>query len=171
LSGLQLVANRAIAELKVDAGLAQTDYPPTELAAIFNEEAPGPLVQIGDMPEELEEEQVIEAVAAEALAYKSRDEITEEVESLRKRLQEIEGFLATTYTAADATKATVDQASKVARDTPKVIAERTQLENTAAKELAEAEAERKRQETALAEQQSKIEELRKKYLATLPERE
>lgn len=168
---LQLVANRAIAELKVDAGLAQSDTPPTELAALFNEEDPEALVQVGDMPEEIEEEQVIETVAAEALAYKSREEITEEVESLRKRLQDIEGFLATTYTAADATKATVDQASKVARETPKVIEERAQLEAAAAKELAEAEAERKRQEAALAGQQAKIEELRKKYLATLPERE
>ncbi|MEM6278908.1 MAG: c-type cytochrome domain-containing protein [Verrucomicrobiota bacterium] len=168
---LQLVSNRAIAELKVDAGLVQDDTPPVELAAIFNEENPEELIQVGDMPEEIEEEQVIETVAAEALAYKSREEITEEVETLRKRLSEIEGFLATTYSAADETKATVDQASKVARETPKVIEERAKLEKEAAEELAEAEEERKRQESALAEQKKKIEELRKKYIATLPERD
>ncbi|MDF1825158.1 MAG: hypothetical protein P1U68_10980 [Verrucomicrobiales bacterium] len=168
---LQLVASRAIAELKEDAGLGQSESNTTELAALFKEEPSTDLTQIGDMPEEIEEEQVIETVAAEALAYKSRDEITEEVETLRKRLSEIESFLATTYTAADETKATVDQASKVARETPKVIQERAQIETAAARELAEAEAERKRQEAALAEQQRKIEELRKKYLATLPERE
>ena len=90
---------------------------------------------------------------------------------LRGRLIELEGFLENSFNEADKTKATVDQAAKVARETPKVIAERTQSEQAAARELAEAEAERAQQEQQLTEQQKLIEELRAKYHATLPERE
>lgn len=168
---LQLVSNRALAELKVDAGLAQPDAPALEVAALFTAGNPDEVVATSDMPEEVEQEQQIGTVAAGALAYKSREEISSEVEALRKRLSEIEGLLVSTYSEANETKATVLEAGKVARETPKVIEERAKLEAQAAKELAEAEAERKRQEAALAEQQRKVEELRVKYLATLPERE
>ena len=72
---------------------------------------------------------------------------------------------------ATKTKSTVLAADQVARETPQVIAERTKIEEAAARELAEAEAERKRQEQALADQKKHIEELRAKYLATLPKRE
>ena len=118
-----------------------------------------------------EEDAEIKVVAAEALSYKSNEEIGEEVASLRQRLNDLEKMLASTYVEADKTKAKVEQFSKVAQETPKEIADRTKAEQAAAKELAEAEAERKRQEQALEAQKKRIDELRQKYLATLPERE
>lgn len=170
---LQLVASRAVAELKEDAATLQpaADSPETTettLAAVDTDS--DPFADAGMPEEEKETAEQIGAVAAEALAYKSREEIDREVGELRKRLDEIQGFLENTYTEADKTKSTVVQADRVAKETPKVIAERTQKEQEAARLLAEAEAERKRQETALEEQKKRIEELRKQYLSTLPER-
>ena len=92
------------------------------------------------------------------------------MDALKSRLSELENLLQSTYVKAGETKTTVNVASKVAQETPAVIAARTAAEQEAASQLAAAEAERKRQETALAEQQKLIEELRAKYLATLPER-
>ncbi len=183
-SALQLVSSRAVAELREEAVLLQ----PTAAEKNPSDNTPitvnsDPIVSdlgIGDFPTEdllasseddsEKEKEVIETVAAQALSYKSPDEISAEVLSLRKRLSGIEQFLSTTYTEADRTKETVEKANQVAKTTPKVIAERSTAEQEAARELAEAEAERKRQEYALVAQQKRIEELRAKYLETLPER-
>ncbi len=174
-SALQLVASRAVAELKEEAVDAQPSAaksgPDSPLVASADPDASSEPFAQSDMPDEAETEETIETVAAEALAYKSREEIDQEVEALRKRLVEIENLLAISYSEADKTKETVVKADKVAMEAPKVIAERTKAEQEAARLLAEAEAERKLQETALAEQQKHIEELRKKYLATVPKRE
>jgi hypothetical protein len=162
---LKLVASRAVAELREEALLSQDS-----LTLASNTESASPFRDtIEDGMEE--EEEKIEIVAAQTLSYKTPDEINAEVDNLKMRLVELEQFLATTYQEADKTKTTVDQASKVARETPKLIAERTEAEKQAAKELSDAEAERKRQETVLVEQAKKIDELKKKYLATFPKRD
>lgn len=169
---LELVASRAVAQLREEAVQQQPAAETAEtLVAEIDVDVAGDPLALADMPEEQETEEVIGAVAAEALAYKSPDEIRKEVDSLRQRLSDIESFLQNSYTEADQTSKTVAQADRVARETPKVVAERTQKEKEAARLLAEAEAERKRQETALAEQKKRIEQLRKEYLATLPKRE
>ncbi len=164
---LELVASRAITELREEiadeAGTLIADVAP-DLS-----DSSGPLSET-DIEIEIEEEQV-DTVVAETLAYKSREELDLEVNTLRERLSELEGFLKASYSEADKTKSTVEQAGKVARDTPKVIAEKSRSEQEAANELTEAEAERVRQEKALKDQQNKIEELRAKYLKTLPDRE
>ena len=166
---LQLVANRAVAELREEViGLQPTVE--TEVV-VMNETQLGSSAFPPPVGEEESEDTTAKVVAAEALAYKTPEELDQEVMSLKQRLTELEGFLKNTYVEADKTKATVDQASKVARDTPKVIAERTKMESQAATALAEAEAERKRQEAALVAQKKEIEELRAKYLSTLPKRE
>ncbi len=165
---LKLVASRAVAELREEAIQKQPAQDSLTLASNTTTELP-----FNDTVEDgmEEEEEKIEIVAARTLSYKTPDEINAEVDNLKKRLIELEQFLATTYQEADKTKTTVEMASKVARETPKLIAERTEAEKQAAKELADAEAERKRQEQILVEQAKKIEELKKKYLATLPKRD
>ena len=160
---LELVANRAVADLREEVAEESVTLAATNLDQVSE-------IATDEEPVNAEEE-MIETVAAETLAYKTRDELSAEVEMLRGRLSELEGFLENSFNEADKTKATVDQAAKVARETPKVIAERTQSEQAAARELAEAEAERAQQEQQLTEQQKLIEELRAKYHATLPERE
>jgi len=162
---LKLVASRAVAELREEAIQKQPSRDSLTLALASSSPF---LDTVEDGMEE--EEEKIEIVAAQTLSYKTPDEINAEVDNLRKRLVELEQFLATTYEEADKTKTTVDLASKVARETPKLIAERTEAEKQAAKELSDAEAERKRQETVLVEQAKKIDELKKKYLATFPKR-
>ena len=181
---LQLVSSRAVAELREEAVqlqpiLTEADSEKT-LVSVQSDPVTTDLVDTripvdaivteGLEEEAAEEQKVIETVAAKALSYKSPDEINSEVESLRKRLSDIEKFLANTYTEADRTKETIEKANEVAQKTPKLVAERSKAEQAAARELAEAEAERKRQEEALNAQKKRIEELRAKYLATLPER-
>ncbi len=166
---LQLVSNRAVAELREEVIGSQPaiDVESVTLASLDTEQSSSlPPVTIDD-----EEDGVVKVVAAEALAYKTPEELNEEVASLKDRLSELEGFLKNTYTEADKTRTMVDQASKVARETPKVVAERAKAENEAAKALADAEAERKRQEAALEAQKKEIERLRAEYLSTLPKRQ
>ena len=151
---LELVANRAVADLR------------EEIA----EEAITPADNDIDQATAIASEEKIEEVAAETLAYKTRDELSTEVEMLRGRLGELERLLENSFSEADKTKATVDQAAKVARETPEVIAERTRLEQTAAREFAEAEAERSQQEQQLNDQQKLIEGVRAQYYATVPKR-
>lgn len=156
---LKLVASRAVAELREEA---------------IQQQPAVSVVSAADMPpatESSERKAEIGIVAAETLSYKTPEEITAEVSSLKSRLTELEQFLANTYVEATKTKTTVLAADQVARETPQVIAERAKAEEQAARELAEAEAERKRQEQALVDQKKRIEELRAKYLATLPKRE
>ncbi|PAW64271.1 MAG: hypothetical protein B9S36_02850 [Verrucomicrobiia bacterium Tous-C2TDCM] len=159
---LALVASRAVAELREDAIQETT-------AAALDSGIAGDLpADPGRMPE-AEEEKL--KVAAETLSYKTPEEIGIEVASLKNRLSELEQFLSSTYVEATKTKSTVVAADQVARETPKVIEERSKAEQEAARELAEAEAERKRQEEALVAQRQRIDELRAKYLATVPKRE
>lgn len=165
---LKLVASRAVAELREGAIQKQPGQNPLTLASNTTTEPPFKDTVEDGMEEE---EEKIEIVAAQTLSYKTPDEINAEVDDLKKRLIELEQFLATTYQEADKTKTTVDMASKVARETPKLIAERTEAEKQAAKELTDAEAERKRQEQILVEQAKKIDELKKKYIATFPKRD
>ncbi len=160
---LELVASRAVTELRED--LAE------ESGTLIADVEPD-LSDSSALLDELEPEEVkIETVAAETLAYKSRDELNAEVEALRGRLNDLENLLETSYTKADKTKASVDQAGKVARNTPTVIAQRAKSEEDAAHELADAEAERMRQETELEAQKKRIEELKQKYIKTVPERD
>lgn len=159
---LELVANRAFADLReeiAEESITPADNDIDQATAIASDEEP---VNAS--------EEKIEKVAAETLAYKTRDELSAEVEMLRGRLGELERLLENSFSEADKTKATVDQAAKVARETPEVIAERTRLEQTAAREFAEAEAERAQQEQQLNDQQKLIEELRAQYYATVPKR-
>lgn len=164
---LQLVSNRAIAQLREQAINEAEEIAPTSNAYLTL----GSMTTTDEALEEQENQKAVETAAAETLAHKTPEEIASEVEDLRNRLTELQTFLESDYTEADKMKQTVNQASKVARDTPKVIAERTDAEKKAIEELAEAEAERIRQEQALAEQKKMIEELRAKYLAILPKRE
>lgn len=167
---LKLVSSRAIADLKEEAGqISPAAETSTTLVAASDTEESATTDLVDDPM--AEEDAEIKVVAAEALSYKSNEEIGEEVASLRQRLNDLEKMLASTYVEADKTKAKVEQFSKVAQETPKEIADRTKAEQAAAKELGEAEAERKRQEQALEAQKKRIDELRQKYLATLPERE
>ncbi|NLT69649.1 MAG: hypothetical protein GXX91_03005 [Verrucomicrobiaceae bacterium] len=163
---LKLVASRAVAELREEAILGQAS---PEIAAVS--ETPPAAATNAAAQATSERKAEIGVVAAETLSYKTPEEINAEVSSLKSRLDELEQFLANTYVEATKTKSTVLAADQVARETPQVIAERTKIEEAAARELAEAEAERKRQEQALADQKKHIEELRAKYLATLPKRE
>jgi len=165
---LELVANRAVAQLREEAIQQQ---PASELASTTSIGDQASTLTLSESGRSESLEPAIGVVAAETLSYKTPQEITEEVTSLKNRLGELEKFLESTYVEANKTKTTVVAADEVARETPKVIAERTKAEQEAARELAEAEAERKRQEQALAEQKKRIEELRAKYLATLPKRE
>ena len=167
---LALVSSRAVADLREEA-IQGTSADSALTGLSGNPEATGSselATDPGAMPE-AEEEKL--KVAAETLSYKTPEEIGNEVASLKSRLTELEQFLSSTYVEATKTKTTVVAADQVARETPKVIAERTKTEQDAARELAEAEAERKRQEEALAAQKKRIEELRAKYLATVPKRE
>jgi len=158
---LQLVSSRAVASVREEAVLQQQ---PTlvETSALSD----GAELE----PADEDEERLAGASAVQALAHKSQNEIADEVASLRQRLLEIENVLAQTYVEATQTRSTVEQASRVAEETPKVIAERAAKEAAAAKALAEAEAERKRQEEALEAHKQRIEQLRADYLATLPPR-
>ena len=170
---LALVSSRAVAELREEAIQGTTagaaDSALTSLSGNAESTVASDLpADPGAMPEAKEEKL---KVAAETLSYKTPEEIGNEVASLKNRLTELEQFLSSTYVEATKTKTTVVAADQVARETPKVIAERSKAEQDAARELAEAEAERKRQEEALAAQKKRIEELRAKYLATVPKRE
>jgi WD40 repeat protein len=170
---LALVSSRAVAELREEAIQGTTagaaDSALTSLSGNAESTVASDLpADPGAMPEAKEEKR---KVAAETLSYKTPEEIGNEVASLKNRLTELEQFLSSTYVEATKTKTTVVAADQVARETPKVIAERSKAEQEAARELAEAEAERKRQEEALAAQKKRIEELRAKYLATVPKRE
>lgn len=167
---LKLVASRAVAELREEAILQQ--QPGVESApetTLSSDVKPGP--GSSSLDEAATQKAEIGIVALETLAYKTPQQINEEVSSLKTRLSELEQFLQTTYVEATKTKTTVAAADQVAKASPQVIAERTKSEQDAARELAEAEAERKRQEQALVEQKKRIEELRAKYLATVPKRE
>lgn len=169
---LALVASRAVAELREEAIQEKAsilDPAATTLASNDSPTIPTDEPAEADATPSSTVEKV--KVASETLAYKSPEEIGNEVASLKDRLSELEQFLASSYVEATKTKTTVTAADQVARETPKVIAERSQAEQQAARELAEAEAERKRQEEALSAQKKRIEELRAKYLATLPKRE
>ena len=165
---LKLVASRAVAELREETIQKQPGQ--ESLTTVSNTTTDSPFKNTVEDGME-EEEEKIEIIAAQTLSYKTPDEINAEVDNLKKRLIELEQFLATTYQEADKTKTTVDMASKVARETPELIAERTEAEKQAAKELADAEAERKRHEQILVEQAKKIDELKEKYLATFPKRD
>jgi hypothetical protein len=169
---LALVASRAVAELREEAILEKAailDPAASTLSANNAAPVPSDATPAGGSTPYAAVEKV--KVAAETLAYKSPEEIGNEVASLKTRLSELEQFLSSSYVEATKTKTTVVAADQVARETPKVIAERSEAEQQAARELAEAEAERKRQEEALTAQKKRIEELRAKYLATLPKRE
>jgi len=166
---LQLVSSRAVAEAKAEA---ITQQPSLALNAdTFAESTLADTTTISsDLPADEEPALQVGAMAANAMAHKTPDEINAEVDALKSRLSELENLLQSTYVKAVETKTTVTEASKVAEDTPAVIAARTTAEQEAATQLAAAEAERKRQEASLDEQQKLIEELRAKYLATLPKR-
>lgn len=167
---LQFVSSRVVAEAKAEAINQQPTLALSSDSAAASSTAEATTIS-SDLPSDEEPALPVGAMAANALAHKSPDEINAEVDALKSRLSELENLLQSTYVKAGETKTTVNQASKVAEETPAVIAARTAAEREAAAQLAAAEAERKRQETALAEQQKLIEELRAKYLATLPERE
>ncbi|MEM9280925.1 MAG: c-type cytochrome domain-containing protein [Verrucomicrobiota bacterium] len=162
---LELVASRAMADLREEVA---DETGPVTAKVEFNaiDEAP----PTADLPPEGLIEEDVEEMAAETLAYKTREELDAEVSQLKSRLSELETLLQKSYSEADKTKATVVSATKVARETPKLIEQRTQSEEEAARELAEAEEEQLRQEKALADQKKLIEELKAKYFATLPER-
>ena len=159
---LELVANRAVADLREE--IAEES-----ITAATNDVDQATGITSDEKPVKASKE-MIEMVAAETLAYKTRDELSAEVKVLRGRLGELESLLENSFSEADKTKATVDQAAKVARETPQVIAERSRSEQAAAREFAEAEAERAKQEQQLNEQQSLVEELRVQYYATVPKR-
>ena len=158
---LELVANRAVADLRED--VEESITPATNNI----DQATG--VASDEKPVKASEE-MIEMVAAETLAYKTRDQLSFEVKMLRGRLGELESLLEHSFSEAGKTKATVDQAAKVARETPQVIAERTRSEQVAAREFAEAGAERAEQEQQLNEQHKLVEGLRAQYFATVPKR-
>ena len=158
---LELVANRAIADLRED--VEESITPATNNI----DQATG--VASDEKPVKASEE-MIEMVAAETLAYKTREQLSFEVKMLRGRLGELESLLGHSFSEAGKTKATVDQAAKVARETPQVIAERTRSEQVAAREFAEAGAERAEQEQQLNEQHKLVEGLRAQYFATVPKR-
>ncbi len=169
---LEMVANRAAAELREDAILQQPLADQGTLAAEVDTFAvTSTNASETETAADSEVQVAIGQVAAETLSYKTPEEINGEVSQLKLRLNELEEYLESTYSEANKTKSSVVAADQVARETPKVIADRAMAEEEAARELAEAEAERKRQEQALAEQTKRIEELRAKYLATLPKRE
>ncbi len=159
---LALVASRAVAELREEAIQEKASIlDPAATTLASNDSSTIPTdepVEADATPSSTVEKA---KVAAETLAYKSPEEIGNEVASLKNRLSELEQFLASSYVEATKTKTTVTAADQVARETPKVIAERSQAEQQAARELAEAEAERKRQEEALVAQKKRIEELRR----------
>jgi len=166
---LALVASRAVAELREEAIQQATTGDSASTTIASNEDAAS--AAPGSTSDGTFSEDKSEKMAAEALSYKTPEEIGSEVANLKVRLGELEQFLTTSYVEATKTKTTVVAADQVARETPKVIADRTKAEGDASRELAEAEAERKRQEGALDDQKKRIEELRAKYLATLPKRE
>ncbi len=174
---LQLVSSRAVADLREEvisdaAHNASAEHPPVEGTDKNGQPAPViNLTQVGSSDDMEAEEEKVEKVAVATLAAKDPQEISKEIEALRKRLTDLEGFLKTSYVEADKTKETVEMASDVAAKTPSVIADRSKTEQAAAKALADAEAERKRQEAALTGQQKLIQELKKKYLESIPKRE
>lgn len=180
---LQLVSSRAVAQLReevisdVHPDPEAGDAPVEGATEVAKADLPRPVISLtdevaeDDMDEIEVEEKKVEKVAVETLAAKSPDDIAKEIESLRQRLVDLEGFLKTSYVEADKTKETVVKASEVAAKTPDVIANRSKEEQAAAKALMDAEAERKRQEAALADQKALIDELKKKYLGSLPKRE
>ena len=109
--------------------------------------------------------------AAEVLAEKPREEIEKELLSLRDRLAKLEGVVQKSYQEADQTRKVVAEASTVAAATPKVISERSKIEDAKEAEARRALEEKQRHEAAVAAQKKKIEELRQKYLSLIPKKE
>ena len=162
---LEMVANRAVADLREEIAKELITLATNDI-----DQATG--IASDEKPVKASEEMIemIEMVAAETLAYKTKDQLSAEVKMLRGRLGELENLLENSFSEAEKTKATVDQAAKVARETPQVIAERTRSEQAAAREFAEVGAERAEQEQQLNEQQRLVEGLRAQYYATVPNR-
>ncbi len=162
---IQLIATRAA------AGLRETVASDERPAPTLTAESPTPetlrALVPGDSPEDSE---VVEVVSS-ALGEKTADEIREEISQIRERLAELTTAIEKAYQEANRTVETVEKASAVAEETPRVIAERTSQEKEKAERLRLLEDEKKAKERALQEKQKRIEELKKEYLATLPERD
>lgn len=113
----------------------------------------------------------VELAAADALSSKPREELEKELTALRGRLDQLSGVIQKSYQEADATRKTVMEASKVAAETPAVVAERSKVEDAKEAEARKAAEEKAAYEAAVAAQKKKIEELRQKYLSMAPKRE